>query len=204
MSKNKNYRTFGPISIDLTDEDVMAAMKSIQSYIDITPADFKEVYKIAFGHAVERFGQSIVAEDIMTKPVVFVNPDTDLIETARRMDKAGISGVPVIDSQRVVVGVISEKDFLLEMENDTFSLMGVVAKCLSGEGCLAVPIRKKNAGDIMTAPAITVGLNSNISQLSRILKDNHINRIPVVNDEGKILGIVSRGDLVHFFYAKIV
>lgn len=203
MANDDQSRTFGAISIDLTEEDIMSAMKSIQGYIDITPADFKEIYGLAYRQALDRLSQSVTAEDIMTKSVIFVNPDTDLIETAQRMAETGISGVPVINDKQIVIGVISEKDFLRKMgAKDTGSFMGVVVGCLSNKGCLAMPIRENSAKDIMTAPAITARLSSTISELSRTLADNHINRIPVVNDEGKILGIVSRGDLVDSFYAK--
>lgn len=204
MANDDQCRTFGASSIDLTEEDIMSAMKSIQGYIDITPADFKEIYGFAYRQALDRLSQSVTAEDIMTKSVIFVNPDTDLIETARRMAETGVSGVPVINDKQIVIGVISEKDFLRKMgAKDTGSFMGVVAECLSNKGCLAIPIREKSAKDIMTTPVITVLADTTVSELSKMLAENHINRIPVVNDEGNIRGIVSRGDLVASFCAKI-
>jgi CBS-domain-containing membrane protein len=205
MTNDDQCRIFGPLSIGLSDEDVLAAMKSIPGYLDITPADFKEIYSFAYRHALERLGQSVTAKDIMTKTVISVNPDTSLIETARRMAENAISGLPVINEKQVVIGVISEKDFFQKMgAKDSVSFMGVVVECLSNKGCLAMPIRKKLAEDIMTSPAITAWLNTSISELSSILTDNHINRVPVVNDEGKLLGIVSRGDLVDSFCAKVL
>lgn len=205
MTNDDQCRIFGPLSIGLSDEDVLAAMKSIPGYLDITPADFKEIYSFAYRHALERLGQSVTAKDIMTKTVISVNPDTSLIETARRMAENAISGLPVINEKQVVIGVISEKDFFQKMgAKDSVSFMGVVVECLSNKGCLAMPIREKLAEDIMTSPAITAWLNTSISELSSILTDNHINRVPVVNDEGKLLGIVSRGDLVDSFCAKVL
>jgi CBS-domain-containing membrane protein len=196
---------FGPLSIGLSDEDVLSAMKSIPGYLDITPADFKEIYAFAYRHALERLGQSVTAKDIMTKTVISVNSDTSLIETARRMAENAISGLPVINEKQVVIGVISEKDFFQKMgAKDSVSFMGVVVECLSNKGCLAMPIREKLAADIMTSPAIIAHLHTSISELSSILTDNHINRVPVVNDEGKLLGIVSRGDLVDSFCAKVL
>lgn len=67
-----------------------------------------------------------------------------------------------------------------------------------------MPIREKLAADIMTSPAITARLRTTISELSSILTDNHINRVPIVNDEGKLRGIISRGDLVDSFCAKVL
>lgn len=205
MTNDDQCRIFGPLSIGLSDEDVLSAMKSIPGYLDITPADFKEIYAFAYRHALERLGQSVTARDIMTKTVISVNSDTSLIETARRMAENAISGLPVINEKQVVIGVISEKDFFQKMgAKDSVSFMGVVVECLLNKGCLAMPIREKLAADIMTSPAITAWQHTSISELSSILTDNHINRVPVVNDEGKLLGIVSRGDLVDSFCAKVL
>lgn len=205
MTNDDQCRIFGALSIGLSDEDVLAAMKSIPGYLDITPADFKEIYAFAYRHALERLGQSVTAKDIMTNATVSVNSDTSLIETAKLMAENSISGLPVINENQIVIGVISEKDFFQKMgKKNTVSFMGVVVECLSNKGCLAMPIREKLAADIMTSPAITARLRTTISELSSILTDNHINRVPIVNDEGKLRGIISRGDLVDSFCAKVL
>ena len=205
MADNDQCQIFGTLTIDLSDDDVLDAMKSIQGYIDITPADFKEIYGVAYRHALERLGQSMTAQDIMTKTVIAVNLETGLNETAKYMADNLISGVPVTNNEDIVVGVISEKDFFRKMgTKDIGSFMGVVAECLSNKGCLAIPMRQKRAKDVMSSPAITAGPSTTISELSRIMTDNQINRLPVVDDKGKLLGIVSRGDLVNSFCAKVI
>ncbi len=204
MENDKQCRNFGAISIELTDEDIMSAMKDMTGYIDITSNDFREIYKSAYTHAIQRLGQSVTAQDIMTKTVIVVNPDTDLIETATRMAENDISGVPVINSENIVLGVISEKDFLRKMEaHHTGSFMSIIAECLSNKGCLAIPIRKKTARDIMTSPAITARPNSTIFELSRMMAENNINRIPITTANGNLLGIVSRDDLIGSWCAKL-
>lgn len=205
MATKNSCQNIGPLSIELSDDDVLSAMKSIPGYLDITTADFREIYKLAYRHAYDRLGRSMTAADIMTEKVVFVFPETDLIETAARMADHSISGLPVIDNRQHVVGVISEKDFLRKMgAKDTASFMGVVATCLANKGCLAMPMRGKTAKDIMTAPAVTAGTDTPVSELSKILKDRQINRIPIVDGEDKICGIVSRGDLVDSFCANVL
>jgi len=146
----------------------------------------------------------VKAEDIMTKQVIAVTPDTLLTETARKMASANISGVPVIDTDQTVVGIISEKDFLKKMAAETSgSFMGVIAQCLANRGCLAMPIRGKSAKDIMTSPVITATPEATISELSKKLADNRINRIPVVTKQGGLVGIVSRGDIVDSYCARV-
>ena len=98
--------------MDISDNDILKAMKSISGYLDITRGDFKEIYRFAYRHAVERLRHSVKAKDVMTKDVVFVRKDTSLEEVADILNLHTISGVPVIDDDKRVVGVISEKDFL--------------------------------------------------------------------------------------------
>jgi CBS-domain-containing membrane protein len=88
----------------------MAAMKAMQGYIDITPADFKEVYRVAYALARKRMLSARKAAEIMTSPVLTLPADADLIATATLLAENGISGAPVIDGAGRVVGVVSEKD----------------------------------------------------------------------------------------------
>jgi CBS domain-containing protein len=194
----------GTSPVDLDNEDIIAAMKEMRGYIDITPGDFKEIYKFAYNHAVDRIARSMRAQDVMTRQVICVNPETSLLETAERMAAANISGIPVINSQDKVIGVISEKDFLKKMGAEpSGSFMGVISQCLKNKGCVALPIRGKTAADIMSSPAVTVSPGRPLSEISRLFAEKQINRVPVVDPEGKILGIVSRADMVKSFFAKV-
>ena len=75
-----NLRECAPV--DISDDDVMAAMKTMQGYIDITPADFREVYRVAYAMAQERMMTVFKAADIMSAPVHVIRRDTDLIATS--------------------------------------------------------------------------------------------------------------------------
>ncbi len=196
MIKNKENKDI-PIPVELSDEDIYDAMKQISGYLDITLGDFKEIYGLAFQHAVNRLTLAVKAKDIMNQDVVSVTPGTPLKEVAEIMGRHSISGVPVVDEGRKVAGIISEKDFLSRMgmqKNITF--MGVVAKCLLGDGCMAVDIRGKSAGDIMTAPAISVHEDTSIMEIDNLLRKHRINRVPVLNKNDKLIGIVTRTDLL--------
>lgn len=193
-----NLRECAPV--DISDVDVMKAMRSIQGYIDITPADFKEVFRVAYALAQDRMMQAFKAADVMTSPVHVVRADKDLMATATLLAEKGISGVPVVDDSEKVIGVISEKDFLRKMgagKSDSF--MQVIAHCLKNKGCVATPMLNRSAGDIMTKPAITAKPEVTIGDISVLLMEKNINRLPVVADNGKAVGIVTRSDLVSSF-----
>ena len=99
----------GSCPVNMSDEDILYAMRSIPGYIDITPGDFKEIFSYAYRYAVERIAQSLLAKDVMTVKVISVTPTTSLKETAFEMATHGISGIPVIDERETVVGIISTK-----------------------------------------------------------------------------------------------
>jgi CBS domain-containing protein len=195
--KNEVFNTiFGSCPVDMSDEDILDAMKSIPGYLDITPGDFKEIFRYAYRHAIERIAKSLVAKDVMTVKLISVTPDTSLKETSAKMAAHGISGVPVIDERNSVVGVISEKDFLFHMgEKKTRSTMEVIAQCLSSKGCVAVSMHTGFAKDIMTSPAITVFNDTPIFEIAAIFAEKSINRVPVTDKNDHLVGIVARADI---------
>jgi CBS domain-containing membrane protein len=187
-----------PESIDLTEADVLEAMQEIPGYLDITPRDFKEIYNHAYRRALSRLLREITAVMIMTRDVVVVSEDTPLAEVAAAMGEHGISGVPVVDRNGQVTGIISEKDFLTGMGvAGPQNFMTLVANCLAIKGCVALPIKKQTARDIMTAPPITVTPDTNIKEIAVLFTSRKVNRVPVVDNDGKILGIVTRANLLH-------
>jgi CBS domain-containing protein len=187
--------------IDLSEADIIEAMKDIPGYLDITPGDFKDLYQIAFRHALSRMRSSVKASDVMTKEVVSVDERMPLREVAEIMALKEVSGVPVVDLDRKVSGVISEKDFLARMgSTSTRTFMGVIATCLRGKACVALPVRAQKAGDIMTSPALTIHAGELVSDVAALFKEKNINRVPVVDGENHLVGIVSRADIVDAFY----
>jgi CBS domain-containing membrane protein len=186
-----------PGALDISEEDILSAMKEIGGYIDITAGDFRVLYRIAYRQARQRLLGSIRAVDLMTREVVFVDINTSLTDVAETMARFNIAGVPVVGDQGQAVGMISERDFLKHMLPESpGSFIGLIARCLQAKGCLAVPIRKQKAGDVMTSPAVSVGLKSPLSEIMRLFREHGINRLPVVNEAGRLVGIVTRADVL--------
>jgi len=197
MAKPESTPTLPIGEVGLTDQDVYEAMKSIPGYLDITPGDFKELYCHAFRHAVERISKSVAARDMMAGDVIFVGLHTPIHEVAEIMGSRGISGLPVTDEDKRVVGVISEKDFLSRMgEAGPRNFMTVIAHCLKAKGCIALPIRAKKAEDIMSSPAVTVHEDTPYSEIAGLMAQKAINRVPVIDRESRLIGIITRNDLI--------
>jgi CBS domain-containing membrane protein len=198
MADNPEQPNTGPTpGMEIKEEDILEAMRAIPGYLDITPGDFKEVYRLTFAHALERLSRAVTAAEIMTTDVVTVQPDTPVAEVAAAMGRRGVSGVPVVDAGHKVVGVIAEKDFLTRMGvQDAKNFMSLVAGCLMTKGCVALPSECALAGDLMTSPAITVAPETPVRDIAMLFTQRGINRAPVTDPDGRLLGLVSRGDIV--------
>jgi CBS domain-containing protein len=187
----------GAPQLEIADEDIFAAMREIPGYLDITPADFKDVYLLAFRHARERIARAVKAGDLMTRDVAYVSPGTPLPEVIELMGRRRVSGVPVVADDGRVVGVVSDKDVLASLgvpEAETF--MGLVAQCLK-MGCQAAAIQGLTAADVMSSPVITVTADTPAGEVAGLLLRRRINRVPVLDADGRLVGIVARADLIN-------
>ncbi|NLV23948.1 MAG: CBS domain-containing protein [Deltaproteobacteria bacterium] len=197
MNKENHQGKRSPGPWELTDEDVMEALEEIPGYVDITPTDFKKVFHLALRHAVRRLRRFLRASDIMTRDVIAVTATTPVLDVAELMAKEGISGVPVLDAQKKVVGVISEKDLLrLLSAQEASTAMQIIAQSLRFGSFKTAPPAAEKAGDVMTSPAVTVREDTPVQDIRNLFSLKKINRAPVVDEEGQILGIVSRDDIV--------
>lgn len=184
--------------LDISETDVLEAMKSMTGYIDITPGDFKEIYQAAYTLAINRLVSTLKAGHIMTSPLFVLEQDTPLVQAAALLAKKKISGAPVADGEGKLVGVVSEKDFLKEMGfGATPSFMQIANHCLSNKSCMIGKLHNKTIGDIMTRPPITGDPEMSIGAISALFAERRINRLPIVEADGRPVGIVTRSDLTH-------
>ena len=141
-------------------------------------------------------GWSRKVRDVMTTSVVTVDRITPYKEIARLLAERRVSGLPVLKMGRQVVGVVTEAD-LVAAEVQT-------ARRLHAGGRPAWwPRRARHpaltAGQLMTTPAITIGPDATLPAAARLMDTHHIRRLPVTGGDGKLLGIISRRDLLSVF-----
>jgi len=134
--------------------------------------------------------------DVMATSVVTVDRATPYKEIARLLAEHRVSGMPVLKMGREVVGVVTEAD-LLAAEAKT-------ARRVRSAGRPHVLSRAKRhpaltAGELMTAPAITVGPHVTVHAAGRLMSSRHVRLLPVVDEHGKLMGVVSRRDLLAVF-----
>lgn len=136
--------------------------------------------------------------DVMTTSVVTVDRITPYQEIDRLLTEHRISGMPVLKMGREVVGVVSEAD-LLAAEDET-SRRARMDSSIGRRRLLRKPSRGSlTAGTLMTSPAVTIGPDATIPAAARLMNTHHIRRLPVVDEDGKLIGMVSRRDLLSVF-----
>ena len=136
--------------------------------------------------------------DVMTGTVVTVDRITPYQEIDRLLSEHRISGMPVLKMGREVVGVVSEAD-LLAAEDET-SRQARMSSSLGRRRFLHKdPPASLTAGTLMTAPAVTIGPDATIPAAARLMNTHHVRRLPVVDEDGTLVGIVSRRDLLSVF-----
>jgi CBS domain-containing protein len=147
---------------------------------------------------MERFARSMLAGDIMTEQVLYVLPGAPLMEAAQVLGEYGISGLPVIDEDRKVLGIVSEKDILSQLGfKAPVNLMAIVTRLLQAAGSLSFPAQILTVDEVMTFPAVTVLSDTPLLEIVKILTERKINRLPVTDYDGHLLGIVARSDIVN-------
>ncbi|WP_149550173.1 CBS domain-containing protein [Streptomyces marokkonensis] len=137
-----------------------------------------------------------IVSDVMTQTVVAIGRDAPFKEIVRTMAQWQVSAMPVLEGEGRVVGVVSEADLLAkeEFRDSDPSLLEDRRRLSDIAKAGAV-----TAGDLMTAPALTIHSDAPLAQAARIMAVRHVKRLPVVDELGMLQGIVSRADLLKVF-----
>lgn len=142
------------------------------------------------------------AKDIMKKNVIFVTKNEKVKEIVSILMQNHISGVPVVDQNRQLIGIVTEKDLITKEKGlNISSYMEFIASILFIDGEIQYKGNYQNliyltAADIMSSPVYAVHLNATIDEIASIMVNRHINRIPVIDEEKRLVGIIGRGDLL--------
>ncbi len=135
--------------------------------------------------------------DLMASEVISVRRETSLRDAARLMVEKGISGLPVTDEEGTLVGVVSEGDFLRK-EVDRGDLMGrgLLGVLFDNRDSLA---EAETVGEVMAENVFTVSPEATLVEAARTMTSHGVKRLPVVTREGKLVGVISRRDVVAAF-----
>jgi CBS domain-containing protein len=138
-------------------------------------------------------------EDVMTTDVCTVRPETSLKEAAEILARRRISGLPVVDPESHVVGVLSEADILFKERGGPDKKGFLERWLLLPLPELEAKLAARTVGESMSVPAVTIGPRRPLTEAANSMIEDGVNRLPVVDDEAKLIGIVTRADLVRAF-----
>lgn len=115
----------------------------------------------------------MIARDIMTHKVCVIKPEASAQEAAQLLDQMRISGLPVVNTDSRIIGIITEADIISKVDREGLQV-----------------------ADIMSHEVTVVDEETSVSEIAMLLTERRIKRVPVVRD-GRLVGIVSRADIVH-------
>jgi len=141
------------------------------------------------------------AKDIMTKDVIVVSEDATIDEVSKIFVEKNISGLPVVNRQNKLVGVISEGDLVYKQKpvkpplfiNLFDGLFPVDRKEFQDD---MKRIAAYKVGDLMSKPPVYAYEDTPVSELASLIIDKKINRVPIINEISEVVGIVSRHDII--------
>jgi CBS domain-containing protein len=141
---------------------------------------------------------SSLVRDVMTTEVVTAEPSTPFKEIAARLAQHRISAVPVVDADRRVLGIVTEADLLLKQEHPdpkaTIPLIWTRRRRQERAKAAAAVAAK-----LMTTPPVTMPPTATVTEAARRMHTARVKRLPVVDEEDRLVGIVSRADLLKVF-----
>ncbi len=184
-------------NINIQLEDFQAVLKEMQTYVDITDEDLMQIYLLAVEHAKKRMAGGMPACDVMIRNVVSVHMDDTVEAVMNILLKHDISGLPVVDENQKVIGVISEADFVKRLVPKGASNTGKLFSLLKKEEHAALTVE-----DAMTTPAIVSTENTSLTKIASIMVRKNINRVPIVDANKRLIGIIARSDIVKALYSK--
>ncbi len=135
--------------------------------------------------------------DLMTRDVITIGPEAPLKEAARRMLEASVSGLPVTDADGMLVGMITEADFVATEADRRQKRPAGLLRFLYSDAEL--PSRERLVGDVMTKDLIVLGPEADHAEAARLMQTEGVKRIPVVDETDRVVGIVSRSDVLRVF-----
>jgi CBS-domain-containing membrane protein len=179
----------------------------MDTYIDITTDDLMELARRAEEQAARRTTEALQVERVMSQPVRTVRSQTPLSEAAHLMIAERISGLPVVDDAGHLVGIITEADLLRalgvpahEPNHSLWQTLESLFSHLSRHADLKAP--DDVVAEHMVRDVVTISPDRDLHEVIERMKQHRVKRLVVCDDERRVLGMVTRSDLVRVFFDR--
>lgn len=186
-----------PSGLELSDEDILDAMSSMSGYIDISTEDFREIFHLAHAHALARLFGRARATTLMRTGIEPLRETTKLDQAARSMATQGLKGLPVVDAEGRVVGMLTETDYLRRLGADTF--LALLLRLIEDAGTFTHRCHESEVRAAMSAPAVTVREDAGLVEITEGFRAHPGRSMAVVDNAGRLRGLLMRKDFVEQF-----
>jgi CBS domain-containing protein len=140
----------------------------------------------------------------MTTDVLCLTPGESIESAISRLRECGISGAPVVDDDGRLVGLLDDSDIILSEARvhapSAIEILGAYFPLPGARHRFEEEVRHALAGtvaDVMEIRPSTLGTDSTLTDVASTMVEQHVSRVPIVDDDHRVVGIVSRGDLVN-------
>lgn len=186
--------------MELTDDDILDAMQHIPGYLDITTEDFRLIYHLAHRHALERLFVGVTSGRLMRSAIEPLHPDTTLDIAARTLADSGYKGLPVVDANGYVIGMLTETDFLKRLKAENF--LELLLRMLEDSFEFTHRCHETAVSAAMTQPVVTVSPDAGFLEILEAFHRHGGRSMPVVGADGRLLGLLLRKDFFAAYKLK--
>ena len=187
-------------------DDFVLALQEMGTYIDVSVDDLMQLHQKVEKYARRRDRESRLVEELMTQPVKKVHPDCTLSDAAHLLVTSKISGVPVVDDDNKLVGIITEADFLRALgvpsRQSGHSVWQILENMFHQQVQASEP--EGVVADLMIKKVVTVTPQHSLHQVLDVMKQNQIKRVIVCDENQHAVGMITRSDLVRIFFDHFI
>jgi CBS-domain-containing membrane protein len=186
--------------LELSDEDILDAMRHIPGYLDISTEDFRAIYHLAHRHALQRLLGNVRAGKLMRIGIEPVRPDTALEQAAASMARQGLKAVPVVDDDARVVGMLTESDFLHRLQADTF--LALLLRLVRDASSFRHRCHETPVSEAMSSPPVAISEQAGFIEIISAFHSHEGRSMPVVDQDGRLRGLLLRKDFIHAYHLE--
>ncbi len=190
-----------PFSITVTREDILNALSKWPTMIDSTPEELLEIFRLALKSARTRNREETLVDQVMTRSVIYLKPDTTIGEAARIITSRNIHGCPVVDDNMEVIGIVTESNIAFLAGGTKSPRLRDLFSVIFGHQKPATINWNERISRIMSHPVITVHPDTPVKEALALMQDKRIKMTPVVDKRNRLVGILSLHDILHQFSA---
>jgi len=188
--------------IGVTPDDLSTVLREYNQVVDISREELGKLLEQAEQLAYRRRTGEVTCADIMSRDVITAQNDTPLEEAWSVMRQRSIKALPVIDADRRVIGIVTQTDFMKHAGLEELEDFGLRFRNFVRRSLRPGWENAEKVGQIMTKQVTTAKSNAHIVELVPILSDGGFHHLPIVDEENRLVGIVTQSDLVAALYQK--